>query len=258
MPTHGLAMKFTITDLETLRADMSYVCDTNYHVQLFEKSAISSGTSDCYYDFLLRIGLMTDLNDVLSTSPDWDYLNEEIELKPEAYSSDNLTPEDTDTSGDDTYLRKQAFYPYTVQVCSVKLKERAIIIAKTSRKMGDFAFTSPAYLPEKGDWYRIFVGYYGTSEEARKAAFALKKKKYPHAFVTKMPFAIQINIPLYEDIKKIKAALESNGCLAYSVSDRICDENTELLIGAFKIKKDAVRLMERLQEENFKTRLVLR
>lgn len=256
--TQALAVRFNLADLEALKGTMSYDYGINHAVSDCEKDVIVSRSFDPYCSSQWKNSLMIDFKSVFFNSSNLNYSQGEMGLKPEGYSSDTLPLENLDISGDDTHLSNQVLYPYTVQVCSVRLKESAINIAKTSRMMGDFAFTSPAYLPEKGDWYRVFVGYYRTSEEAGKAAFALKKRKYPHAFVTKMPFAIQIDIPFHEDIKKVKAYLESNGCLAYSLSDRISDENTELLIGAFKIKKDAVRFMERLQEDNIKTRLVLR
>jgi len=156
-------------------------------------------------------------------------------------------------------LKPQDFFPYTIQVSSGKNKEASILEAMESRNKGNSGFVSHVYIPEKGDWYRVFMGFYRTVEEAEKAAVELKKQMYPHAFVVKMPFAIQVGISSKdEELKILEADLRSKGYLAYSVLDRLYNNKIRLLVGAFPTEKEAAILTEELQKEGFKPTVVQR
>lgn len=156
-------------------------------------------------------------------------------------------------------LKPQDFFPYTVQVSSSKNKKASILEAMESRNKGNSGFVSHAYIPGKGDWYRVFMGFYRTVEEAEKAAVELKKQEYPHAFVVKMPFAIQVGISFKdEELKKLEADLRSKGYLAYSVLDRLYNNKIRLLVGAFPTEKEAAILTKKLQKEGFKPTVVQR
>ena len=156
-------------------------------------------------------------------------------------------------------LKPQDFYPYTIQVSSHKNKDASIREAMESRNKGNSGFVSHVYVPGKGDWYRIFIGFYRTVEEAEKTAVELKKQGYLHAFVVKMPFAIQIGLSFKDkELKKLEAALRSQGYLAYSVLDRLYDNKIRLLVGAFPTAKEAAILAKELQREGFKPEVVRR
>jgi tetratricopeptide (TPR) repeat protein len=154
---------------------------------------------------------------------------------------------------------KQGFYPYTIQICSLRHRERAILVATKLREKGDPAFTCHAYIPGKGDWYRVFMGYYGTIEDARNAALELKKRKFRYANVVKKPYAIQVGASdSDQEIRKLEADLSSEGYLAYTIPDTQGTSKTRILIGAFRRAKEASILMKKLQEEGFKPKVVLR
>jgi hypothetical protein len=156
-------------------------------------------------------------------------------------------------------LKLQDLFPYTIQVSSGKNKEASILEAMESRNKGNSGFVSHVYIPGKGDWYRVFMGFYRTVEEAEKAAVELKKQMYPHAFVVKMPFAIQVGISSKdEELKILEADLRSKGYLAYSVLDRLYNNKIRLLVGAFPTEKEAAILTEELQKEGFKPEVVQR
>jgi cell division septation protein DedD len=156
-------------------------------------------------------------------------------------------------------LIHQDFYPYTIQVSSRKNKEASIREAMKIRNKGDSGFVSHAYISGKGDWYRVFIGFYRTVEEAQQAAFELKKQEYVHAFVVKMPYAIQIGISSKnEELKKLEADLRSKGYLAYSVLDRLYNNKIRLLVGAFRTEKEAEILAKELEKEGFKPKVVQR
>ncbi len=154
---------------------------------------------------------------------------------------------------------KPDHYPYTIQIYSFFQKEDSLRVAKASRKEGESTFTCPAYIPGKGHWYRVFLGWHRTLKEAKETARKLKKQKYPHALVFKMPFAIRIESDsLEDDLDKIKSELQSKGFLAYGVPGKKCDNKTVLLVGAFKTEEEASQQAWSLREKDFKPIVVRR
>jgi hypothetical protein len=181
---------------------------------------------------------------------------------PELYQkTSELNTEENSTrqlSRDDALIQ-QDFYPYTIQVSSRENKDAAIREAMKSRNKGGSGFVSHAYIPEKGDWYRVFIGFYRTYEEAQQAAFELKKQGYAHAFVVNMPFAVEIGISFKdEELKILEADLRSKGYLAYSVLDRSYNNKIRLLFGAFRTEKEAEILAKELEKEGFRSKVVRR
>ncbi len=154
--------------------------------------------------------------------------------------------------------QKQAGYPYTVQVGSFTKKEESIREASELTNKGNMGFTSQARIPGKGDWYRVFNGYYRTRDEAQKTALELKKREYPSAFAVKMPFSIRIEVSSDEELKNMEADLKSKGYLGYRIPDRKDDEKIALLIGAFRTKEETIKHLKRLQEAGFKASVVQR
>ena len=153
----------------------------------------------------------------------------------------------------------QDFFPYVIQVSSYANKEESIQAALRSRKKGYSGFISDAHIPEKGDWYRVFVGFYRTFEEAQQAAFEMKKQDYLHAFVVKMPFAVQIGIfSSDKELKELEADLRSKGYLAYRLPDRMSPDKFRLLTGAFPSEAAASEMANALKKEDFKPKVVQR
>jgi cell division septation protein DedD len=153
----------------------------------------------------------------------------------------------------------QDFYPYTIQIGSRKNKDASIREAMKIRNNGNSGFVSHAYIPGKGDWYRVFMGFYRTFEEAQQAASELKNKEYVDAFVVNMPFAIQIGISSKdEELKLLEADLRTKGYLAYSILDRLYGNKIRLLVGAFRKEKEAEILAKELEKKGFKPRVVRR
>jgi cell division septation protein DedD len=153
----------------------------------------------------------------------------------------------------------QDFYAYTIQVSSHKNKDASIREAMKIRNKGNSGFVSHAYIPGKGDWYRVFMGFYRTFEDAQQAAFGLKEQEYPQAIVVKMPFAVQIGVfSSDEELKRLDADLRSKGYVAYSVSDRLDNNKTRLLVGAFRTEKEAEILAKELEKEGFRPKVIQR
>ena len=64
---------------------------------------------------------------------------------------------------------------FTIQVASFQDKARAEIVAGSLKQKGYQPAISPKELPEKGTWYRVFVGDFDTEEEARSLLEKLKE-----------------------------------------------------------------------------------
>ena len=181
---------------------------------------------------------------------------------PELFQKTMIPKNDEDSTQQlsrDDALIQQDFYPYTIQVSSRKNKEAANREAMKSRNKGGSGFISHAYIPGKGDWYRVFIGFYRTFEEAEQAAFELRKKEYAQAFVVYMPFAIQIGVSFKDkELKILEADLRSKGYLSYSILDRSYNNRIRLLVGAFRTEKEAEIFIKALEKEGFKCKVVQR
>jgi cell division septation protein DedD len=159
----------------------------------------------------------------------------------------------------DAHPKKRGHYPYTIQVSSFAQKEDAIRAAVKSRSKGDIGFTSHVHITGKGDWHRVFIGFYQTRDEAERGALELKKREYPYGFAVKMPFAVRIEAPSSDkELKELEDGLRSKGYQAYRVPDGRNDDRTALLIGAFETKEEASELSKSLQEEDLKASVVPR
>ncbi|MBW1900710.1 MAG: SPOR domain-containing protein [Deltaproteobacteria bacterium] len=159
----------------------------------------------------------------------------------------------------DTHPKKRGRYPYTIQISSFVQKEDAIRAAVRSRNKGDIGFTSHVHIPGKGDWYRVFIGFYQTRDEAERGALELKKREYPHAFAVKMPFAVRIEGSSSDkELKEMEEGLRSKGYLAYRVPDGRNDDRTALLIGAFGTKEETSELSKSVQKKGYKVSVIQR
>jgi cell division septation protein DedD len=181
-----------------------------------------------------------------------------LELAQKA-SGLNIDQDNTQQRSNNHALIPQDFYPYTIQVGSHKVKDTSIREAMKIRNNGNSGFVSHAYIPGEGDWYRVFIGFYRTFEEAQQAAFELKNKAYVDAFVVYMPFAIQIGISSEDDeLKILEADLRSKGYLAYSILDRSNSNRIRLLVGAFWTEKGAEIFAKELEKDGFESKVVRR
>lgn len=150
-------------------------------------------------------------------------------------------------------------YPYIIHISSHRDKKHANRLVTKLRKEGTLAFTSFVNIPRKGDWYRVFISYYGTLEEARNAALKLKSQKAFYAKVVKKPYAIQVGLfDSDQELKKMESDLWVKGYTPYGIPDKRYKGRTRLLIGAFDSKKDAAGQIRKLQNERFTLTVVER
>jgi cell division septation protein DedD len=71
---------------------------------------------------------------------------------------------------------------FTIQVASFQDKSRAEIVANDLKQKGYQPVISPKELPDKGTWYRVFVGDFATEEEA-KSLLGKLKENYKDSFI---------------------------------------------------------------------------
>jgi len=162
-------------------------------------------------------------------------------------------------NGPVTHAGSQDFFPYVVQISSHSNKEESILAAMKSIKKGYSGFVSGARIPGKGNWYRVYVGFYQTLEAAQRAAFEMKKQDYLHAFVVKMPFAVQIGVfSSDKELEALEANLRSKGYFAYRLPDRTTPHKIRLLEGAFPSEAAASEIAKALQKEDFQPKVVQR
>ncbi len=163
------------------------------------------------------------------------------------------------TNGPMVHAGPQDFYPYVIQISSHSNREESILAAMKSIKKGYSGFVSGAYIPGKGNWYRVYVGVYQTLEAAQQAAFEMKKQDYLHAFVVKMPFAVQIGVfSRDKELEALEANLRSKGYFSYRLPDRIIPHKIRLLEGAFPSEAAASEIAKALQKEDFTPTVVQR
>jgi cell division septation protein DedD len=156
-------------------------------------------------------------------------------------------------------LGKQSTYPYTIHVSSFRNKHDANSLAIKLRQKGFQAFVCPTKIPERGEYHRIFIGCYRTFTETKKAALKLNGIKNLYPLEAKMPYAIQIGtFNSDQELKKLKADLQSKTYLTYTVPATAANNKTKLLFGAFRTEKETAEYTKLLQNEGFEAKVVKR
>jgi tetratricopeptide (TPR) repeat protein len=149
--------------------------------------------------------------------------------------------------------------PYTIQVSAYRDPQKSLDAATGLKNKGDPAFTCPVYIPGQGQWHRVFIGFFQSLDEAKKAADRLKKRKFGYIQIANKPLAVQVGLAdSYKEAREFKSRLRGKGYMAYSLLDRKEQTKTRILIGAYSTEHEARRLMEQLQKDGFTTRLLPR
>ena len=149
--------------------------------------------------------------------------------------------------------------PYTIQVSAYREAKRSLRAAAALIAKGDPAFTCPVHIPGKGDWYRVYIGSYGSMEKARQAAMVLKKRNFNYAHVTRKPYAVQIGVfGSDRQLRRLASRLQAQGYMSYSLAAAGSSGKTRLLVGAYDSRKDADKLAARLKAKGFTPRVLER
>jgi tetratricopeptide (TPR) repeat protein len=150
-------------------------------------------------------------------------------------------------------------FPYTIQVSAYRDRKKSVDVASKLKNDGDPAFTCPVYIPGKGEWNRVYIGFYQTLDEAKKAAVLLKKRKFRYIQVTKKPLAVQVGLAnSYKEANEFKSRLRRKGYMAYGLLKSNGRKKTRILIGAYGSKAEAQPLTEKLKKDGFSTQIIPR
>ncbi len=150
-------------------------------------------------------------------------------------------------------------YPYTIHVISFQDRQRTLNEAKELKSNGVPVLTSLTSIPDKGEWWRIFIGYFSDYREARMAAAYLEQQSFSYAKVVKFPYAVQVGLYKTElEVQETGNALQEKGYFTYSIPDRKEKDKNRLLVGAFRTEKEADWFITRLKGDGFGGKPVVR
>ncbi len=150
-------------------------------------------------------------------------------------------------------------YPYVVHVSSNIKPETIVNEINHWREKGYSAYAVLFILPEKGDWYKVFVERFPTKHEADDFAKMVKAKKITdYAKTIKMPYAIEVG--LYESKKQIGDAIEKLRAKAYSPYILAVDIGGKfvyrVLIGAYATLEQTQDISKKMEHEGIKHTIV--
>jgi tetratricopeptide (TPR) repeat protein len=149
-------------------------------------------------------------------------------------------------------------HPYTIQVASMRRQTGAIRLAAKLKTAGLPATCCPTAIPGRGNWHRVFVGFYSDRMNARKALARLRTR-HPEAFVTKLPVALELAAaPNEAKLNSLAIKLEKRGYLTYVLPAAGQPSAKRLLFGAFPTAKRAEPMRRALETEGFRPRPVRR
>jgi cell division septation protein DedD len=156
-------------------------------------------------------------------------------------------------------LSSQSAYPYTIHVSSYRDKHVANRVAIKLRNKGFPAFVCPAKIPARGLYHRIFIGFYRTFKETRKAALKLKGTKDLYPLEAKMPYAIQVGTANSDhELNELEADLQSKTYLTYAVPDSVANHKAKVLFGAFRTAKESAIFIKQLKNEGLEAKVIRR
>jgi len=141
------------------------------------KSKASSGMKYTFFETLLEpsadnyLGLIADSQNEKKTSPPKDIINQAAERPTQREALKTAKPSKPNKStGIPTALSQDVNKEFTVQVSSFQELDRARDMRGRLSKKGYSAFYLKVDIPEKGVWYRVYLGTYSTRQEAKMAA----------------------------------------------------------------------------------------
>lgn len=183
----------------------------------------------------------------------------------ETADDDNDNMEKTEVVADAS-LKLQVFvnpdgqlHPFTVHVNSCKLTEE---VDRTISKLEQFdsvAFTGLVTIPEKGNWYRNFVGLFQTREEAGGVAETVRSDLGENAVVMYAPWSLQIGgVMALDKAERTIIDMHAAGFRVFLVSSSVQKDTFRVFAGAFSNENDAETMKNRMASSGFQSTPVLR
>lgn len=149
--------------------------------------------------------------------------------------------------------------PFTVHVNSCKVMTEVDTTLGRLAPAGHVAFTGLVSIPEKGNWYRNFVGLFQTREEAEALAETIRTSLGENAVATRAPWSLQIGNPVAPaQVDQAVAGLRAKGFRVFVMPAPDGKSAVRILAGAFSLEKDTEIMATYLSREGFQTRPVRR
>lgn len=150
-------------------------------------------------------------------------------------------------------------FTHTVHVSSYRERDRANHAVALLRKKGHDAFTGVVRIPGKGDWFRVYVGYLTSLDEAKTLADTIKTQMREDTVPRKMPWAIQVGDTA--DLGTLDPLLQALRAKGYAVNTVPVTRNSDMvriLTGAFTSENEAATMVSLLIGDGFSPQVVQR
>ncbi|MFZ3044381.1 MAG: SPOR domain-containing protein, partial [Desulfatirhabdiaceae bacterium] len=131
--------------------------------------------------------------------------------------------------------KTEMFFPYSLRASSYQQADRALQEITEIRKLGLTPYLVKADLGDMGIWWRIYIGFYSTEEDAKKiqAAYQL-----PNTTVQKTGYACLIDeYPNETETRNMFEKLKETGYFPYAIQKE--KDRYGLYIGAYEKKSEA-------------------
>jgi cell division septation protein DedD len=153
-----------------------------------------------------------------------------------------------------TTPKKIATYPYSLQIGSYRTIKRADKAISIYRKKGLSPYWVKVDLGENGLWYRVFVGHFRDTANAKSYK---QEHKITRGLIKRIAYANLIGIySVEEQFEDEKLTLEKNGYFPYVIKDE--EEKHRLYVGAFFTKAGVEKQHARLFDQGILSEIVKR
>lgn len=150
-------------------------------------------------------------------------------------------------------------FTHTVHVSSYRERDRANQAVALLRKKGHDAFTGVVRIPGKGDWFRVYVGYLKSLDEAKALADTIKSQTREDTVPRKMPWAVQVgDTALRGTLAPLLQTLRDKGYAVNTVPVEPGSDTVRILTGAFPSETEAMPMISLLEGDGFAVRAVER
>jgi tetratricopeptide (TPR) repeat protein/cell division septation protein DedD len=150
-------------------------------------------------------------------------------------------------------------FPYAFQIKSYREKDDAFQLGVELTSLGRRAFIGVSRLGTTGDWYRVYVGCFSTTDEGEKMRNDLAADGFEDAFLTVIPYTIVIRPPDHDPSgETLENQLLAKNYLPYRLSARSVNRRNEVLVGGFQRKEEALATLKALQDLGHEARLEIR
>lgn len=173
------------------------------------------------------------------------------EVKPPEVAS---VPEPTRQKAEvNPVLTATEHYPYSLHMGSVKTKRQADRSIAELKKKGLSPYWIFVSLPDKGKWYRVFVGYFRTKAEADafQKAHGIRADR-----ILKTAYAVRIgSFTSKEELDQKISSLKAADYCPYIIEKQ---GRYDLLVGVYQTRQAAEQLAVRLKAIGFDCEMTLR